>query len=62
MGVKRLSGKNEHPKIEKEKEEVINKILNKDVSIEDMNRAIRKLKKRKTPGEDLITNEIFMEM
>ncbi len=52
----------EHPKVGKEKQEVIDKLLNKEISMEEINRAIKKLKKRKTPGEDLITNEVFMGM
>ena len=37
-------------------------ILNKELKLEELNRAIGKLKKGKTPGEDMITNEIFINM
>ena len=40
----------------------IEAIINGKIKIEELNRAINKLKRNKTPGVDLIANEIFMIM
>ena len=47
-------------KAEREKE--IDQILNAELGIGEMDRAIKKLKRKKTPGEDLVAKEIFMAM
>ena len=43
---------------EKETEEILNGVLKE----EELDRAIKKLKEHKTPGEDLIANEILKNM
>ena len=40
----------------------IDKMLNSEISLAEVERAIKKLKKNKTPGEDLIPNEIMINM
>jgi hypothetical protein len=45
-----------------QQQQEIHEVLNEAIKTEELNRAIKRLKKNKTPGEDLIANEVFMAM
>ena len=44
------------------KKQDIRAIINQPIDTQDLDRVEKKLKKNKTPGEDLIANEIFTKM
>ena len=48
--------------VEEEKKQWQTQMLNKPIVVREVARAIRKLKKHKSPGEDLIPNEVWMVM